>query len=69
MCPAMVKKKLCLEVPLALLRLGTDSLTETVALDVGPESGFPKVEHQKDKGRWFQKILRIMWDGAKTGGS
>lgn len=36
MCPAMVKKKLRLEVPLALLRLGTDSLTETVTLDVGP---------------------------------
>lgn len=59
MCPAMVKKKLRLEVPLALLRRGTDSLTETVALDVGHESGFHNFEHQKDIGWWFQKSCEL----------
>ena len=59
MCAAMVEKKLHLEVPLALLRLGTDSLTETVTLGVGPEGGFPKFEHQKDDGRWFQKSCEL----------
>lgn len=30
-----------------------------MALDVGRESGFPKVEHQKDDGRWFQKSCEL----------